>query len=231
MQNAVLNEAGYVGRRMLPRDAALDRTLQMAHHSCGLLLMRQLMHTRRAFLTVLVLSGCGLASSAEGQSSASAVRVRIVEVASKRVLVVGQLVRVASDSALIVPDGANPARTESFGLGDQHRLERSGGTRHRTLRGAGIGFAAGAAGGALLAAATYRKADCDPESIICLQYSRSFSMLPGAVVGAVPGLVIGAIVGRSKSREVWRPLADRNVRMEIVPTARRGVKFAGRMSF
>ena len=218
MQNAVLNEAGYVGRRMLPRDAARDRTLQMAHHSCGLLLMRQLMHTRRAFLTVLVLSGCGLASSAEGQSSASAVRVRIVEVASKRVLVVGQLVRVASDSALIVPDGANPARTESFGLGYQHRLERSGGTRHRTLRGAGIGLAAGAGGGALLAAATYPRV-------------RSFAMLGGAVVGGVHGLVIGAFVGRSKSREVWRPLADRNVRMEIVPTARRGVKFAGRMSF
>lgn len=230
MQNAVLNEAGYVGRRMLPRDAALDRTLQMAHHSCGLLLMRQLMHTRRAFLTVLVLSGCGLASSAEGQSSASAVRVRIVEVASKRVLVVGQLVRVASDSALIVPDGANPARTESFGLGDQHRLERSGGTRHRTLRGTGIGFAAGAAGGALLAAATY-SSDCSPESTGCAMFSRSFAMLGNAAVGAVTGLVIGAFVGRSKSREVWRPLADRNVRMEIVPTARRGVKFAGRMSF
>lgn len=188
------------------------------------------MHTRRAFLTVLVLSGCGLASSAEGQSSASAVRVRIVEVASKRVLVVGQLVRVASDSALIVPDGANPAQTESFGLGYQHRLERSGGTRHRTLRGAGIGFAAGAAGGALLAAATY-SSDCSTESTGCAMMTRNLAMIPGAVVGAVPGLVIGAIVGRSKSREVWRPLADRNVQMAIVPTARRGVKFAGRMSF
>ncbi len=62
-------------------------------------------------------------------------------------------------------------------------------------------------------------------------FGRGFSTYIGASLYGMAGLVIGGIVGARNTHEVWRPMAERGVRMAIAPTAKGGAQFTARMSF
>ena len=64
-----------------------------------------------------------------------------------------------------------------------------------------------------------------------LASGRGYNAFWGAFLLAWPGLVIGGLVGASNTHEVWRPMADRSVRVAIAPTAKGGAQFTARMSF
>jgi len=74
-------------------------------------------------------------------------------------------------------------------------------------KGAGIGFAAGAGVGALIAAATYEESSgpfaADP--------GRGGSIIGGAIIGGVPGFVIGGLVGSSAGKEKTYDLSQQRL--------------------
>ena len=199
------------------------------------------MRMRRAVLTVLILASATFASDAGAQVTPAANRVRVVESCpcsgcacgsiSKRTLIVGQLVRRTDDSVVIVPDSLSAQGTEQvFVLGTQHQLLQSVGFRRRTLRGMGTGLLVGAVGGGVWGALYDEKPVCAQGSS-CFEYGRGYNAFWGAFLLAWPGLVIGGLVGASNTHEVWRPMADRSVRVAIAPTAKGGAQFTARMSF
>lgn len=180
----------------------------------------------------LVLAYLSSTSSVRAQQASTGSRVRIVESTSRRVVEVGQLLRLANDTATILPKrGAATDTPLHFVLGNQHRLEQSAGMHRRTLRGLGIGFLVGAASGAMLGSATYKKPECGAESIICLDFGRGFATGAGAITLSVPGALIGALVGRSQTHEVWRVKNQRDLRISIIPTAQGRVRLMGALSF
>lgn len=126
-------------------------------------------------------------------------RVRLTTSASSRVMV-GEVASVTADSLMLLD---RSGATSPVAVADIVGLERSLGRTNRTLRGmawgAGVGFAAGGAGGAALMGATC--GSCDPK------YGAAFAV--GGVLGAAGGGLVGAMIGAVSSGERWESLEIR----------------------
>lgn len=103
----------------------------------------------------------------------------------------GVLLRVQSDVLVI----ATKRDTVILDRASVRRLERSAGTRHRPLAGLAVGLLVGSAAGAIIGSATYREAECSPDTLMCLEFGRSFTVASAAVVGGASGSVLGAVIG------------------------------------
>jgi hypothetical protein len=111
------------------------------------------------------------------------------------------------------------------------RLEVSGGVRHRTWQGAGIGFLAGAGVGTVVALATYRRSDCGNsaigQKIFCPWLdgvSREATVIVDATLLGAAGTVVGALIGHV-GHETWIPVSVARVsgvhgRFEVRGSAR-----------
>jgi hypothetical protein len=121
--------------------------------------------------------------------------------------VVGRLVKTEATGVLIQREGRAP---EAFPRDSSTRLEVSGGSRHHTLLGLGIGTAVGFGAGMVLAG----RAGCGSgifDDDIC-----------GAYGIAIPaGAALGAVVGRLIRSERWRPIATSSARLRLVPSGDR----------
>ena len=120
--------------------------------------------------------------------------------------VVGRLVKTEATGVLIQREGRAP---EAFPRDSSTRLEVSGGSRHHTLLGFGIGTAVGFGVGMVLAS----RAGCSGifDDDIC-----------GAYGIAIPaGAALGAVVGRLIRSERWRPIATSSAGLRLVPSGER----------
>lgn len=109
-------------------------------------------------------------------------------------------------------------------------LDLSTGRKGALLHGLGIGFLAGAVGGATLGLAA--GGGCDNYSWICFDRGTLAAGL-GALFAVVGG-VAGGVVGGLSHRTIWRPLnpAEAHVAVRVMPTlSRSGVQLTGSISF
>jgi hypothetical protein len=151
-------------------------------------------------------------------AAAPGARVRVVNVSSSAPVLTGRLMRIAGDTVTISSAGAIQT---ALLLTPEHRLEVSAGTHGRTLRGIGLGFLTGAAVGAAVGLATYKKSDCT--GLCVLDFGPGATALAGAVLVSVPGMLIGGIVGANVTRETWRLVEHRPIRVGVAPAGHRGV--------
>lgn len=100
----------------------------------------------------------------------------------------------------------------SISTSDIQQLEIPQGTHTRKANGALYGFLIGAAGGAVLGAATHQAPPpCDPNVILgcgfqnILETSRSQDAFIGGVLLGAVGAIVGALVG-SRAVETWVPV-------------------------
>jgi len=115
----------------------------------------------------------------------------------------GTLTSTTADSITIEPPRVGRF---SVGLDQITRLEVLQESHTAKAKYTMIGLLVGAAGGALLCAATYSPSKCDPSVTFCIEvFDRSASAAMGAVLlGAVGGLV-GLMAGASP-KETWAPV-------------------------
>jgi hypothetical protein len=85
------------------------------------------------------------------------------------------------------------------------KLEIASGKQTHKARGALVGFLIGAGAGAVLGAATYKKADCS-ECLYFVPDSRSFDATLGALLIGSVGAVVGTLMGAHPS-DTWVPVA------------------------
>jgi hypothetical protein len=84
------------------------------------------------------------------------------------------------------------------------KLELMRGSHQRKAKGALIGFLVGAAGGAALAAATYKPTPC--EFICIIDPGRGQTTFLGGTLGALGGALLGALLGTVMPAETWVPV-------------------------
>ena len=135
----------------------------------------------------------------------SGARVRVLSPVlgdDKRVGVTG----IASRDSLSFRGEKAPAYT-SISATDIRQLDVSQGTHTRRLNGGLIGFLVGAAAGAGIGAATYKKQDCTNFGCAFAPLdTRAFDAFVGGVAGAVLGTVAGVVIGGRKV-DTWVPVA------------------------
>jgi hypothetical protein len=177
---------------------------------------------RRPALVVLLVMLASTASAQESGTLQSAIqpgaRVRVSTVGAGTVT--GRVVAVQGDSLQLTRDRS--VDTLRLAGSQLTSLEVSVGRHKRRWRGAGLGFLGGAALGAVLGAATYRKPDCSGDAYFC-DLGPGFDATFGAVLLGGAGAVVGAIAGGG-SADDWQPVAlRRSARLQLIvprPSAR-----------
>ena len=85
------------------------------------------------------------------------------------------------------------------------KLELARGSHQRKAKGALISFLVGAAGGAALAAATYKPTPC---TYFCIfDFSRGQTAVLGGTLGGLAGTLVGTLLGAVMTSEMWVPVA------------------------
>jgi hypothetical protein len=161
------------------------------------------------------------------QVTAPGSRVRVVG-GDRQPMASGAFVRLAGDTVVVTTAAGT---TQALIVPPGYHVEESVGMRRRTLRGMGIGLVAGAAAGAILGAASYRKMPCNwpcvegpsnPFGSGIGPNSPGEMAVAGAVVLGVPGMVIGGIIG-GRQREWWVPVNTLAPRVVLLPAGLRSV--------
>lgn len=111
----------------------------------------------------------------------------------------------ATRDMLVFRQGSGPA-TQSVGTPQITRLEVATGTHANKLKGALIGLLAGAAGGAILGAATYQRPAPCQGFCLNIDFGRSGAAEFGAALGAVVGALAGTLIGIHQT-DTWTPVA------------------------
>lgn len=111
------------------------------------------------------------------------------------------LEKLAGDSILVSQD-ASINSIPIASLVEMRNFKKS-----QFLKGAGIGFLAGAAAGALIGWATYEEPQPSPESFILLDFGPGANALAGGVVGGLGGLLLGGAIGASAGKDDIYPLS------------------------
>lgn len=158
---------------------------------------------------------------------APAGRVRVMDAAHSAPLAIGELVRVAGDTVVIV--SADRTST-ALVLAQGRQLEVSAGVHGRTITGIGVGLLVGAALGAAIGYASYQEPDC-AQSGFCIDFGPGMSAAAGAALFSLPGMLIGGIAGSKSRHETWRPLDHRTVHVRVAPAGTRGVQFGVSVGF
>lgn len=154
-----------------------------------------------ASLMTPVLATAQMAPSPEWPVTAgSAVRIESTVLGSG--LHKGSVVTATNDTLVFQPKAeAGPI---SIATPNIVRLEVARGQHTQKARGAMIGFFVGVGAGAILGAATYKKAECSDFCIV--PDSRSFDATMGAILLGSVGAVVGALMG-SHPTPTWVPVA------------------------
>lgn len=146
------------------------------------------------------------ADAQDANALRNGVRIEVTSVRGK--VATGRLMVLRADSLFYLPsENSVGSRSESVGslaLADVRSVRVSrGSNRLRSLLTKGlIGTAIGAAGGALLGAATYSKGSCD--FVVCSRGSAAFLV---GIVGGAGGLLFGSIYGLEEGKERWEAAA------------------------
>ena len=129
-------------------------------------------------------------------------RVRITAAPSGDKKLTGTVMSLSADT-LTLRQGAE-TNYRAFGISDISQIEVSTGTRTRKAKGALVGSLVGAASGALLAGALYKKPP--PCDFICLYPpdTRGDEMLIAGVAGALSGALLGSLIG-ARPVDTWTP--------------------------
>jgi hypothetical protein len=176
---------------------------------------------RPAFIVVLVTLAAG-ASAQQPSSVSSSVQpgARVRVSAPGAGTLTGRVVAVEGDSLLLARDRS--ADTLRLAQSQLTSLDVSVGRHKRRWRGAGLGFLGGAALGAVIGAATYKKPDCSGEAYFC-DLGQGFDATFGAALLGGVGAVVGAIIGGG-SADDWQPVALRRsarLRLMVPPSPTR----------
>lgn len=159
---------------------------------------------RRLASVVLVVVLAGTASAQASRSLPPEIqqgaRVRVVAPTLGRVS--GRVVSTGSDSLALVRD--RTADTVRLAASQLQSLDLSVGRHKRRWRGAGIGFVAGAALGAVVGVATYQKPKNCAGQMFC-DLGPGFDATFGALLFGGAGTITGAIVGGGKADD-WKPM-------------------------
>jgi hypothetical protein len=118
-------------------------------------------------------------------------------------VVLGTAIEARQDTLLVRREESGD--TVALPLSQLVRLDISGGTQTHALRGAGIGFLAGAIVGAIAGQSSDRKCSSSMESSGWLTCGQNAGY--GAIGLGVLGAGIGAIVGWVNPTERWQPVA------------------------
>ena len=176
----------------------------------------------REFIAVVLIASLASAAGAQEPSTRPAgveAGARVRASAPATGIVTGRVVEAGRDSLAVARD--HGADTVRLALNQLTSLDVSTGRHKRRWRGAGFGFLGGAALGAVLGAATYRKPECSGDTYFC-DLGQGFDAAFGAVLLGGAGAVAGAIVGGG-STDDWQPVVLRHaLRLELnVPRSRR----------
>jgi len=115
----------------------------------------------------------------------------------------GTVISTKADSVVFRP--ASQLTPFSIATNNIVKLELARGSHQRKAKGALIGFLVGAAGGAALAAATYKRTPC---SWVCIfDFSRGQTAFLGGTLGALGGTLVGTLLGAAMPAETWVPVA------------------------
>jgi len=85
------------------------------------------------------------------------------------------------------------------------KLEVARGRHQQKAKGALIGLLFGAAGGALMASATYKRTDCS--NFCFFETTRGEDAAIGGALGGIAGALIGTLVGGLIGTDTWVPVA------------------------
>lgn len=154
-------------------------------------------------LLLVVLAATASAQESRGLPSEVQPGVRVRAVSPAAGTVTGRVTAVQGDDFLVARDRL--ADTVRLSASQLSSLDLSVGRHKRRWRGAGVGLLGGAALGAVIGAATYRKPDCSGATYFC-DLNRGFDAAFGAVVFGGIGAATGALVGAGKADD-WKPLA------------------------
>lgn len=191
------------------------------------------MRTRAWFIAAsLAATSVAPALAAQEPRLSPGTRVRVTPNRAKATPLIARMVAVRNDSLFVVSDSN---RAAAYAAGDVARLETSGGLRRYTMRGAGIGFLAGAGLGAVIGAASYDPPKCQPDQLFCglAHLDQSFSIAVTTALFAGVGTLTGALIGANKEGERWIPIGlprAGEITTTLVPT-RRGLAVTARIGF
>ena len=162
-----------------------------------------------------ILSGPAMAQEVSIRDGASIVDARVRVTMASREQVTGTVVGLRADT--VVLRVSQTGRTRELLRAEVARIERSAGTRRYRLRGAAIGFVAGAGVGGALGYATTKEPPPCTGSFCFNGLEQSMNGLAGAAVGALVGTTAGVMIG-GRHREQWRQLAGNDaVRVSVGP--------------
>jgi hypothetical protein len=169
---------------------------------------------RPALVVLLVMLASTASAQAPGTVAASVqpgARIRVS--APGAGTLTGRVVSVEGDSLRVARDRS--ADTLRIAQSQLTSLDVSVGRHKRRWRGAGLGFLGGAALGAVVGAATYKKPDCSGEAYFC-DLGQGFDATFGAALLGGVGAVVGAIIGGG-SADDWQPVAlRRSARLRLM---------------
>jgi hypothetical protein len=116
----------------------------------------------------------------------------------------GSVVSATSDTLVFLP--AKQAVSTPLSTPNIARIEVARGTHSRKLRGALWGLFAGAGAGAILAAATYKPPNCNPNAWCFEILGQGGETALGGALGGLVGIIAGTIVG-ARETDTWVPVA------------------------
>ena len=112
----------------------------------------------------------------------------------------GNVVSATSDTLVFVP--AKESFTTALSTPNISRVEVAQGTHTHKLRGALLGFLAGAGSGLVIGSATYKPPKCNPDVWCMDMFGQAGSTVAGGVLGALFGTVTGLLIG-SRETDNW----------------------------
>ena len=159
------------------------------------------------FAIAVAVPGLAIAQSAPGADwpVASGSRIRILSPVLGEKMQTATAVSASTDTLvfLLPRHSAGQALTTAAIT----KMDVSTGTRSHKAKGAMIGFAVGAAAGAILGYATYKRPRCQSQSFGCIQidFGPGGDAAFAAGLGGVLGLLVGTIAGTHKT-DTWVPV-------------------------
>jgi hypothetical protein len=183
------------------------------------------MSTHRARRIITVLACILLPSAATAQVAMPGARVRVVDAATSRPVMVGTLVRLVGDSVTIFSESnlASSSAYTVWAVGGPRRLEVRTAKHDQALVGALLGGLAGAAAGYAIASRT--PDNCGNSFTMCIPPSSL-----GAMGGSLAGILVGGLIGKGFRSDEWRPVDRLPVRVGVVPS-RQGALFTASFPF
>ncbi len=174
----------------------------------------------------LLLGLLTLAAPASAQRSGDWVRLETSQATGR---VEGQLLRLDLDSIIVVR-GESVADTVAVARTVVKDLRVSQGKRRNTLRGMGIGFAAGATFGGLMGAVTFEPCYSDQfMGCFLAPQSAGEAAFLGGIVGGLSGFVIGTVVGVATKSHRWE-MVSVPAAVGIAPVGHGRVAVSARMT-